>query len=165
LQDYRQIDETFDRVVSIGMFEHVGVKNYPTFMRVAKRCLAPDGLFLLHTIAGKYSVAKTDPWIQRYIFPNSVLPSARQITASAEDLFVLEDWHSFGSDYDKTLMSWYHNFEAGWEALKSRYGDRFYRMWKYYLLACAGSFRARDNQLWQIVFSPNGVPGGYRLQR
>jgi cyclopropane-fatty-acyl-phospholipid synthase len=165
LQDYRQIDETFDRVVSIGMFEHVGAKNYPTFMRVVKKCLAPDGLFLLHTIAGKCSVACTDPWIQRYIFPNSMLPSARQITASAEDLFVMEDWHSFGADYDKTLMSWYRNFEAGWGALKSRYGDRFYRMWKYYLLACAGSFRARDNQLWQIVFSPNGVPGGYRLQR
>ncbi|MBW2591692.1 MAG: class I SAM-dependent methyltransferase, partial [Deltaproteobacteria bacterium] len=73
----------------------------------------------------------------------------------------MEDWHNFGADYDKTLMAWYHNFKSNWEALKENYDERFYRMWTYYLLACAGCFRARQMQLWQIVFSPKGIPGGY----
>jgi len=164
LMDYRQVRETFDRIVSIGMFEHVGVKNYRTYMRVARRCLKPDGLFLLHTIAGNTSVRTTDRWIDRYIFPNSMLPSARQICSAAEGLLVLEDWHSFGQDYDATLMSWYANFTRNWEKLKDCYDDRFYRMWVYYLLMCAGSFRARRNQLWQIVYSKNGLKGGYRYR-
>ncbi|MCF8063532.1 MAG: cyclopropane fatty acyl phospholipid synthase, partial [Deltaproteobacteria bacterium] len=165
LQDYRDLRETYDRIISIGMFEHVGQKNYRHFMKVVRRCLKDDGLFLLHTIGGNTSVYATDPWIKKYIFPNSMLPSARQITASAEGLFVLEDWHSFGQDYDPTLMAWHRNFAESWPELSVTYDERFYRMWTYYLLSCAGSFRARRNQLWQIVFSSKGVRGGYRFRR
>jgi cyclopropane-fatty-acyl-phospholipid synthase len=161
LQDYRDLRGTFDRIVSIGMFEHVGVTNYRTFMQVVHRCLKKDGLFLLHTIAGNSSVRSVDPWIATYIFPNSMLPSARQITAAAEGLFVLEDWHSFGSHYDRTLMAWHRNFTENWHRIREAYDQRFYRMWTYYLLSCAGSFRARRNQLWQIVFSKNGLREGY----
>jgi cyclopropane-fatty-acyl-phospholipid synthase len=134
-------------------------------MKAVDRCLAPDGLFLLHTIAGNTSVASTDPWIGRYIFPNSMLPSAKQITSAAEGLFVIEDWHSFGSHYDTTLMAWYHNFKKNWDKVRDTYDERFYRMWSYYLLSCAGSFRARRNQLWQIVFSKDGFKWGYNSIR
>ena len=161
LQDYRQIRGIFDRVVSIGMFEHVGVSKYRTYMQVVHRCLKNDGLFLLHTIGGNSSVKTVDPWIAKYIFPNSILPSARQITTAAEGLFILEDWHSFGTHYDRTLMAWHGNFTRNWDRLRERYGQRFYRMWTYYLLCSAGAFRSRRNQLWQIVFSKNGRPEGY----
>lgn len=162
LQDYRAVTEQFDHVVSLGMFEHVGWKNYGTYMKVVQRCLKPNGLFLLHTIGGNHSVRVMDPWIEKYIFPNSMLPSIAQIGSAIEQRFVLEDWHNFGADYDRTLLAWFQNFDHAWPSLQAKYGDRFYRMWKYYLLACAGSFRARKNQLWQIVLSPSGVPGGYR---
>ena len=164
LQDYRSLKDKFDRVLSIGMFEHVGHKNYVSFMRKVKTCLKDDGLFLLHTIGGNRSVFHINPWIQRYIFPNSMLPSARQICSAIEGLFVFENWHNFGADYDKTLMQWFRNFDTNWGFLKEQYDDRFYRMWKYYLLSSAGAFRARMNQLWQIVLSPRGVPGGYRIK-
>lgn len=165
LQDYRDMNEKFDRIFSIGMFEHVGYKNYRTYMKKVRELLKPEGLFLLHTIGGNSSVTRNDPWIAKYIFPNSMLPSPRQITASAEDLFVMEDWHNFGVDYDKTLLAWYHNFEKGWPLLKEHYDERFYRMWRYYLLMCAGAFRARSNQLWQVVLSPEGIKGGYVAPR
>ena len=165
LQDYRQVEGIFDRVVSIGMFEHVGAAKYRTYMQVVHRCLKDGGLFLLHTIGGNSSVKTVDPWIGRYIFPNSMLPSAQQITAAAEGRFVLEDWHSFGLHYDRTLMAWHRNFTENWHRLSSRYSQRFYRMWVYYLLCCAGAFRSRRNQLWQIVFSKNGLPGGYSCCR
>ncbi|KPJ98455.1 MAG: cyclopropane fatty acyl phospholipid synthase [Desulfobacterales bacterium SG8_35] len=162
LQDYRNLNDTFDRVLSLGMFEHVGYKNYRTFMEKVCRLLKDDGLFLLHTIGSNRSQKNTDSWIQKYIFPNSMLPSAKQISAAIEGVFVLEDWHAFGADYDKTLMHWYENFKNSWHSLRKEYDERFFRMWKYYLLSCAGSFRARANQLWQIVLSPRGIPGGYR---
>ncbi len=165
LEDYRKLNEKFDRIISVGMFEHVGYKNYRTFMKVVRRCLKDDGLFLLHTIGSNISVVRTDPWIEKYIFPNSMLPSAKQICEASEGVFVMEDWHNFSVHYDKTLMAWYRNFENAWDDLKERYGERFYRMWKYYLLSCAGAFRARVNQLWQIVFSPRGVVGGYESIR
>ncbi|RJQ22255.1 cyclopropane fatty acyl phospholipid synthase [Candidatus Woesearchaeota archaeon] len=161
LQDYRDVDGQFDHIISLGMFEHVGYKNYRAYMEVAHRCLKDGGLFLLHTIGGNLSVKATDAWIDKYIFPNSLLPSVKQIAASIEGLFVMEDWHNFGADYDRTLMAWFKNFDDGWQNLKSSYDERFYRMWKYYLLACAGTFRARKNQLWQIVLSKKGVAGGY----
>ncbi|UCG12445.1 MAG: cyclopropane fatty acyl phospholipid synthase [Deltaproteobacteria bacterium] len=165
LQDYRDLEGTFDRVLSIGMFEHVGYKNYASYMRVVREHLRDDGLFLLQTIGRNSSSVTTDRWISRYIFPNAMLPSAKQICAAIEELFVIEDWESLGPDYDKTLMNWYRNFHMNWASLKDSYGERFYRMWKYYLLSCAGSFRARQNQLWQIVLSPKGVQGGYRAPR
>ena len=161
LEDYREVRGKFDHVVSLGMFEHVGKKNYRAFMKIVDRCLAESGLFLLHTIGSKRSVNSTDPWIGKYIFPNGMLPSMKQIAKAAEGLFVMEDWHNFGADYDPTLMAWFRNFEKAWPSLRERHGERFHRMWKYYLLSCAGAFRARHIQLWQMVFSKNGVSGGY----
>ncbi|MCD6262214.1 MAG: cyclopropane fatty acyl phospholipid synthase [Deltaproteobacteria bacterium] len=162
LQDYRTLKGVFDRILSIGMFEHVGYKNYTSFMKITKRLLKPNGIFLLHTIGGESSAAVNDPWIDRYIFPNYMLPSAKRICTAIEDVFVLEDWHCFGADYDKTLMAWFKNFHDHWDILKKDYNDQFYRMWKYYLLSCAASFRARRNNVWQIVLSPEGIEGGYR---
>ena len=143
------------------MIEHIGYKNYRTFMKIVHKCLTDDGLFLLQTIGRNKSIRAIDEWIDKYIFPHSILPSAKQLTTAAEGLFVLEDWHSFGSDYDKTLMAWYKNFTNNWDEIKTEYNRRFYRMWTYYLLACAGSFRAGENQLWQIVYSKKGISGGY----
>lgn len=161
LQDYRQIKEHFDRIASVGMFEHVGHKNHRVFMEVATRCLAEDGLFLLHTIGKNDRSSSTDPWIDRYIFPNGDVPSLGQIGDAANDLLILEDLHNFGADYDKTLTAWCHNFEKAWPQFADQLSERFRRMWRYYLLSCAGAFRARDLQLWQLVLSKNGVPGGY----
>ncbi|HET9031562.1 MAG TPA: cyclopropane fatty acyl phospholipid synthase [Dokdonella sp.] len=165
VQDYRELDEQFDRVFSIGMFEHVGVKNYRRYFEVVRRCLIDDGLTLLHCIGANTSSNHTDPWIAKYIFPNSMIPSAAQISKAAEKNFVLEDWHGFGPYYDRTLMAWMQNFEQSWPQLSARYGERFRRMWHYYLAASAAAFRSRRDQLWQIVFSPRGVPGGYVAQR
>jgi cyclopropane-fatty-acyl-phospholipid synthase len=165
LRDYRDLKEKFDRIVTVGMFEHVGSKNYKTFMKVVRRCLKVDGLFLLQTIAGNTSVHSLDPWIGKYIFPNSMLPSAKQISSAAERILVLEDWHSFGQHYDQTLMAWHQNFTKNWVNIKDLYDKRFYRMWTYYLLSCAAGFRSRRNQLWQIVFSGNGIRDGYQYTR
>ncbi|HET6567847.1 MAG TPA: cyclopropane fatty acyl phospholipid synthase [Rhodothermales bacterium] len=165
LEDYRDLHGTFDHIVSVGMFEHVGYKNYRTFMEVAHRCLDDDGLFLLHCIARNETGSTTDPWIERYIFPNGITPSLKQIATAAEGLFIVEDVHNFGAFYDKTLMAWHANFKAGWPQIADRYGERFYRMWTYYLLCCAGSFRIRSNSLLQVVLSKHGVPGGYRSVR
>jgi cyclopropane-fatty-acyl-phospholipid synthase len=163
LQDYRDVHEPFDRVYSIGMFEHVGVKNYTTYMDVVRRCLRdPDSLTLLHTIGGNRSRGQTDPWVERYIFPNSMLPSVAQIARAAEGRLTMEDWHNFGPDYDLTLLAWKHNVDAHWGELAHRYDDRFKRMWDWYLLSSAGSFRARALQLWQVVFSRDGIADGYR---
>ncbi|GGY75284.1 cyclopropane fatty acyl phospholipid synthase [Marinobacter zhanjiangensis] len=161
LQDYRDVDETFDRIVSIGMFEHVGQKNYRTYMEVAERCLKDGGLFLLHTIGKNQRSHGNDPWIDKYIFPNGELPSIGQIGDAVDNLFVVEDLHNFGPDYDKTLMAWYRNFEEAWPRFADELGERFFRMWRYYLLSCAGAFRSRDLQLWQWVLSKGGTGGVY----
>lgn len=160
-QDYRDVNEIFDRIVSVGQMEHVGYKNYRTYMEIAHRCLKEDGIFLLHTIGGNKTAKSVDPWIEKYIFPNGMIPSAEQLAEASNGLFIFEDWHNFGAYYDKTLMAWHHNFVQSWDSLKAHYGERFYRMWTYYLLACAGAFRCRQLQLWQIVFVKKGIPGGY----
>jgi cyclopropane-fatty-acyl-phospholipid synthase len=165
LQDYRDLDERFDHIVSLGMFEHVGHKNYRQFMQTARNCLSDSGLLLLHTIGSNETSVGCDPWIDKYIFPNGLLPSATQICKAIEGNFVIEDWHNFGADYDNTLMAWHANFQSHWGQLKNHFDERFYRMWSYYLLICAGSFRARENQLWQLVLSKTGIPGGYRSIR
>jgi len=162
LEDYRDTKGKFDRIVSLGMFEHVGYKNYGIYMRTARKLLNDDGLFLLHTIGNNKSVHAAEPWMNKYIFPNSMLPSVKQIGEAIEKVFVMEDWHNFGPDYDKTLMAWFERFDKNWHKIEDKYGERFYRMWKYYLLSSAGVFRARQAQLWQIVLSPKGVPGGYK---
>ena len=151
--DYRNLKEKFDRIVSVGMFEHVGYKNHKEYFQATCRSLKENGLMMIHTIAGNTSVKNTDAWLNKYIFPNAVLPSAKQITTAYEGLFRLEDWHNFGPYYDKTLMAWHKNFNENWDKIKDEYGERFFRMWNYYLLVCAGTFRSHKNQLWQIVFS------------
>ena len=156
------MNEQYDRIVSLGMFEHVGRKNYRSYFEVARRNLTPDGLFLLHTIGGQIRDHHPDPWINKYIFPNGEIPVIGQISDAMESLFIIEDVHNFGADYEKTLMAWHANFEKHWHEFKDHYSERFYRMWRYYLLVCAGSFRARSNHLWQFVLSPEGVSGGYR---
>ncbi|CAM3623150.1 cyclopropane fatty acyl phospholipid synthase [Parendozoicomonas haliclonae] len=169
LEDYRELEGHFDRIVSVGMFEHVGLKNYQTYFKVASKCLKPDGIFLLHTIGGNITSSECDPWIQKYIFPNGKIPSAVQISQAYEGLLVMEDWHNFGPDYDKTLMAWHKNFEATWPDLikqyPNKYDQTFYRMWRYYLQQCAGAFRARALELWQIVFRPTCAPGRYDTVR
>lgn len=165
LKDYRDITEQYDHIVSIGMFEHVGYKNYNTFMKVARKALKDDGLFLLHTIGDNETSYATNEWVQKYIFPNGMLPSIAQISKAVEGVFVVEDVHNFGTDYDKTLMAWQQQFSAGWDSIKENYSERFNRMWNYYLLSCAGSFRARYIQLWQWVLSKDGVVGGYQSIR
>ena len=161
LRDYRDITDEYDHVVSLGMFEHVGPKNYRTYMEIVHRHLKDDGFFLLQTIGCNKPLRDPDLWTEKYTFPGGVLPAIGQIGRAIEGLFVLEDWHSLGSHYDKTSMAWFGNVDAHWPELRDQYGDRFYRMWKYFLLAMAGSFRARQNQLWQIVLSKRGVQGGY----
>jgi len=165
VQDYREVRGEFDRVVSVGMFEHVGVRNYRAYFETVHRCLRPRGLTLLHTIGTNRSTDRTDPWIERYIFPNSMLPSAAQITAASEGLFVHEDWHNFGADYDRTLQAWRGNIEGAWPRLSARYDECFRRMWRYYLHASMAAFRSRHAQLWQLVLSRDGVPGGYVAPR
>ncbi len=164
LQDYRELNDQFDRIVSVGMFEHVGPKNYNTYFSVADRNLKPDGIFLLHTIGSKKTDHSVDPWINKYIFPNGCLPSVRQIANACEPHFIVEDWHNFGADYDTTLMAWQSRFLSAWPEIADNYSERFKRMFTYYLNACAGAFRARDIQLWQVVFS-RGVEHGLRVAR
>ena len=160
LQDYREIDGKFDAIASIGMFEHVGKKNYRTFMRVVRSCLADDGVFLLQTIGKNERAGITDPWIEKYVFPNGEIPAINHISDAMDGLLVTEDLHNFGADYDKTLMAWHSNFEAAWSRFADALGERFHRRWRYYLLSCAGAFRARDLQLWQWTLSKQGIHGG-----
>jgi cyclopropane-fatty-acyl-phospholipid synthase len=165
LQDYRDLNGQFDRIVSVGMFEHVGPKNYGTYFDVAARNIKDDGLFLLHTIGSNETDLNVDPWINKYIFPNGCLPSVQHIATVSEKHFVMEDWHNIGADYDRTLMAWYENFLRCWPNMNRRYDERFKRMFTYYLNACAGAFRARNIQLWQVLFSPHGVEDGIRVYR
>jgi cyclopropane-fatty-acyl-phospholipid synthase len=153
LQDYRDVTGTFDRVASLGMFEHVGYKNYRKFFEVAHRSLCRGGFLFFSTIGNNCSVRATDPWIDKYIFPNSQLPSAAQISAAIEGLFVLEDWQNWAFDYDRTVMAWFQNFHKHWPDLQPRYGERFHRIWKYYLMLAAACFRSRKNQVWEILMS------------
>jgi cyclopropane-fatty-acyl-phospholipid synthase len=166
LMDYRDLNEKYDRIVSVGMIEHVGYKNYGTYFKTANKCLRDNGLFLLQTIGTNISGVILDLWSEKYIFPNGMLPSVAQLGKAIENLFVMEDWHSFGPDYDKTLMAWYNNFVKSRAKIENNYSERFSRMWKYFLLSSAGSFRSRKRaQLWQIVLSKNGIPGGYNSVR
>ncbi len=167
--DYRDIPEKiegkFDKIVSVGMLEHVGYKNHRIFMETIKKVLTPEGLLLLHCCARDISGTIVEPWIEKYIFPGAIVPSPTQLTKAFEGLFVLEDWHNIGAHYDPTLMAWMKNLDAAWPRFKEHYGERFYRMFRYYLLGCAGAFRARDMELWQTVYSHNGLVGGYNSVR
>ena len=155
-QDYRDLEGEYDKILVCGMIEHVGYKNYRSFFMVINRCLKDKGIFLLHTIGSNESTTHTNPWLDKYIFPNGMAPSIAQIGNAIEGLFVIEDLHNFAPDYDKTLMLWYTNFENAWSKLKTDYDERFHRLWKFYLLAEAAAFRSRLNQLWQIVMTKPG---------
>lgn len=152
-QDYRTATGTYDKALAIGLLEHVGYKNYRTLMQTAYNCLKPNGLFILNNVGGNYSNVTTDPWLEKYIFPGSVMPSPAQFGKAIENLFVLENWENNGLDYDRTCMDWFENFNRNWSEFKDKYDEKFYRMWKYYLLLCAGSFRARKNQNWEVLIS------------
>ena len=165
LTDYRELKGVFDKIVSVGMFEHVGPKNYETYFTTVNRLLKDKGLFLLHSIGNYTSSRGCDAWLDKYIFPNGHLPAAHEISAAVDRLFLIEDWHNFGPDYDRTLMAWWENFNRAWPQLEARYGPRFYRMWRYYLMCCAGFFRSRQGQLWQLVLSKRERPGAYRSVR
>lgn len=157
--DYREYKgQEFDRIVSIGMFEHVGPQNYKTYMEKASSLLKEDGIFLLHTIGGLKSSSECDKWIRKYIFPNGTIPSIKEIGESMENIFYMEDWQDFGPYYDTTLMEWYNNFEKNWNIIGQHYDERFKKMWEYYLLSCAGAFRARDLGLWQLVLTKKRYP-------
>ncbi len=156
LADYRTAKGQYDRVISIGIMEHVGYKNYRTYMEVVQRTLKPDGIGFVHTIGRNDSATTANAWITKYIFPNGMLPSVAQLASAMEKLFVFEDLHNFGPYYDKTLMAWYENVNAAWDELKKKYDERFKRMWDFYLLSSAAGFRSRNTQLWQIVFTPIG---------
>jgi cyclopropane-fatty-acyl-phospholipid synthase len=163
--DYRKLQGSFDRIYSIGMFEHVGYKNYRDYFKVVCQCLGEDGLMLLHTIGGNTSSTSVEPWADKYIFPNANVPSASQIAAGYEGLLKLEDWHVFThDDYGRTLMAWYENIEKSWPMLGG-YGEEFQRMWRYYLLSCTGGFRSRTNQLWQLLLSKNGIKSSHSIPR
>ncbi|MDH5561093.1 MAG: cyclopropane fatty acyl phospholipid synthase [Deltaproteobacteria bacterium] len=167
---YNPGKRNFDKIVSVGMFEHVGPKNFQEYFRIMGSQIKKDGLFLLHTIGANQTGTVGNSWMHKYIFPEGVLPSGNQITKASEGYFMIEDWHNFGPDYDKTLMAWYRNFENYWNDkmadpekdldLNGKNMTLFYKMWRYYLLQCAGLFRSRYCQLWQIVFSIH-YPGGY----
>jgi len=165
LIDYRDLIGKFEKIVSVGMFEHVGEKNYPIYFQTVNNLLSDNGLFLLHTIGSDVTIDRTDPWIDRYIFPNGKIPSAMEIGKCTEGIFLIEDWQNFGQDYDKTLMSWHHNFTNNWFKISSKYDGRFYRMWTYYLLSCAAFFRSRQGQLWQIILTKRARSDAYRSIR
>ena len=159
LDDYRNATGTFDAVVSIGLMEHVGWKNYRGYMQLVDRLLAPGGVAFVHTIAGNIPRTHIEPWFDKYIFPNANLPTLAQLIGAMEGVLVPEDVHNIGADYDPTLMAWWERFDAAWPSLKARYGEPFYRIWKFYLLASAGAFRARSQQLFQLVMTRHGTPG------
>jgi cyclopropane-fatty-acyl-phospholipid synthase len=155
----------FDRVVSVGMLEHVGRRNDRAYFEVVNAQLAADGLALIQTIGSHDTNRALDPWINTYIFPNGRLPSAQQLCHGFEPWFLLEDWENFGADYDITLLAWWRNFERAWPQLMDELGDQFFRVWKYYLLSCAGFFRSGQGQLWQVVLSKKGSGKSYRSIR
>jgi cyclopropane-fatty-acyl-phospholipid synthase len=171
LQDYREIRDQFDRAVSVGMIEHVGYRNYRAYLRAVFRSLGDDGLFLCQGIAANLSSVELDPWIRRYIFPNSVLPSFSRLARAAEGLFFIEGMENYGPHYDRTLLAWEENLRRDWPRFAERFDERFRRMWCFYLLSCAGAFRARSLQVFQILFAkekaiegnlrPTEIPAAY----
>lgn len=157
LCDYREATGTYDAVVSIGMMEHVGWKNHRTLMEVVHRSLKDDGIAVLHTIGSNETQHHGIPFFEKYIFPNAASPSIAQLGKAMENLFVVEDWHNFGPDYEATLLAWWERFDAGYGRLdQKKYDRRFYRMWRFYLLAAAGAVRARESQLWHLVMTKPG---------
>ncbi len=165
---YNAGGETFDKVVSIGMCEHVGPKNYRAWFEVVDHQLKDDGLFLLHTIGSDLSVQRNEAFTQKYIFPNCVIPSLKQLTSAAEGLFTAEDLHNIWRSYDYTMREWQRNFARNWDEIQRldpKFDDRFYRMWNFYNFVGMGAARSRNACLWQIVSSKVGSLREYRTVR
>lgn len=161
LQDYRNVYGSFDAVVSIGMLEHVGWRNHRPFMEVVHRCLKKEGQAVLHTIGSNEHQTHGIPFFEKHIFPNAASPSLAQLGKAMENLFVLEDIHNIGPDYNPTLLAWWKKFEAGYPTLdQKKYDRRFWLMWRFYLLAAAGAVAARESQLWHLVVSHVGRKQG-----
>ncbi|MGD0835270.1 MAG: cyclopropane fatty acyl phospholipid synthase [Polyangia bacterium] len=157
LEDYRKAAGSYDAVVSIGLMEHVGPKNYRAYMELAARCVVPEGIVFVHTIAGEAPRTQIDPWYHKYIFPNAVIPTLGQLATATDRILVVEDVHNLGPDYDRTLLAWWANFDQEWPSLRARYGDRFYRMWRFYLMTSAAQFRVRALNLYQISATVAGA--------
>ena len=163
--DYRVAEGLYDRVAAVGLCEHVGYKNYRILMQTAYRCLKDEGLFFIHTNGSNDTIVHYEPWMAKYIFPNSMIPSATQLTQAFDGLFMLEDWHVLSGNYNKTLMAWYNNFINNWYRIKDQYSNSFYRVWRYYLLFSAASHRTRGAQLWHLVLSKNAMGTTYISER
>lgn len=157
--DYRDLPNcgrTFDRVVSVGMVEHVGRDNYSQFLSCAKEVMKPGGLFLLHFISA-LKEHPGDPWIKKYIFPGGMVPSLREmINAAADYRFYTLDVESMRRHYNRTLLCWNANFQKHKDEVKEKFGEEFVRMWELYLCACAATFYNGIIDLHQILWT-NGV--------
>ncbi|MBI1415837.1 MAG: methyltransferase domain-containing protein [Limimaricola sp.] len=161
LQDYRQVTETFDRIVSVGMFEHVGVPHYHEYFRHVRRLLTPEGVALIHTIGRTAPPSATSPWIDKYIFPGGYIPSMSEVlkVLEKEDLMPcdIEVWRLH---YAETLKHWRNRFDANIDKVRALYDDRFCRMWRYYLIASEMTFR-HDHQVvfqFQLARDQRSVP-------
>lgn len=165
LQDYRAVNEKFDRIVSVGMLEHVGHKNHSSFMKIINRNMEDDGICLLHFIGSNETHHTTDAWINKYIFPQGLIPSITQIGKALETNMIIQDLHNFGLYYDRTLMAWYENFKNAWPHLKQSYNDFFYKMWEFYLCSSAAAFRSQKLNLWQLVITKREFPHFYQSVR
>lgn len=172
--DYRNIEtynprnRKFNKIVAIGLCEHIGPKNYPSWFKLIYDQLLDDGLFLLQSSGQNITKYYCDPWFDKYIFPNGTLPSVALIGKAIEGNFIMEDWHNFGPDYHKTLLVWWDKFQQYWNTMIASQGGgmteeerRFYRMWRYYILSTSGGFKARYIQVWQILFSKGGNASTY----
>jgi cyclopropane-fatty-acyl-phospholipid synthase len=167
--DYRDLPASglapFDKISIVGMIEHVGYKNYATLMGVVHQMLKPDGLFLLHTIGNCERTQVVDPWIEKYIFRNSMAPAMSQLADAAEGRFVIEAWENYGQHYVPTLQAWYDRFNANWDRIRALatakpFDERFRRMWNYYLMSCKAAFEVEQLHLWQLVMTRRGSGRG-----
>jgi len=151
LQDYRDISEQFDRIVSVGMFEHVGVNHYDTFFRKSAQLLADDGVMLLHSIGRSEGPSVTSPWISKYIFPGGYIPSLSEVLPWIEKCGLLvTDIEILRLHYAETLKAWRERFLAHRDEVERIYDQRFVRMWEFYLAAAEMSFREQDMMVFQI---------------
>ncbi len=170
--DYRDLPDSglapFDKISIVGMIEHVGYKNYAGLLGIVHDMLKPDGLFLLHTIGNNERSTVVDPWIEKYIFRNSMAPAMSQLADASEGRFVIEDWENYGHHYVPTLQAWYERFNANWDRIRTLitarpFDERFRRMWNYYLMSSKAAFDVEHLHLWQLVMTRrNSGRGVYR---
>ena len=151
--DYTQLRGRYDRIISMGMLEHVGPANYRDYMKVNYRHLEKNGIALFQTIGYNLSRGQVHPWINTHIFPNGALGSFAQLAEAMEGLFVLEDVENFGTDYATTAQAWFDNFARAVHSGRYRCHPRFYRMWEFYIMFFKAAFLAREFQLWQVVMT------------